>query len=326
MKILKPIEFLYQCLTWLRNRSYDYGFISRVKLTVPVVSVGNLSFGGVGKTPFTIWLAEQLSEDEVSVSVVCKSYKSLLNEAAQVDLKRENAAQYYGDEACLTQQKLPGCLVWSGPIKYKTAQAAVKLKPKIIIVDDGFSHRKLCREVDLVLIDAAVGFNAYQREPISELKRASGIVITKAQTVSLNEIEKLKKTIVINYPHLKNKIYIASTRISTELTDADVVYAFCGLATPDNFFKDLKKIGCKLLLTESFLDHQVYSESLQKKILARFFDLKNENKNVKIITTAKDYIKLTHPELAKLVQVADHQLVVDFQTKEDLIGQIRSAF
>ncbi|MEQ1723511.1 MAG: tetraacyldisaccharide 4'-kinase, partial [Pseudobdellovibrio sp.] len=176
MMSLKPIEKIYHLLVASKNYMYDRKFFKSKKISAPVISVGNLSFGGVGKTPCIIFLAEELSKTQ-KVSIITKSYKASLKEPAPVNLDIERAAALYGDEACLIQAKLPHCRVWSGPVKYQTALASLIERPQVVLLDDGFSHRQLCRNFDLILIDATVGFKDYQREPISSLVRSSAVII-----------------------------------------------------------------------------------------------------------------------------------------------------
>ena len=114
--MLKPLELLYHLASATKNTLYDLNLIQSKKLTVPVISIGNLSFGGTGKTPFIQFVAENLKATK-KIAIVSKSYKAQLKQAQRVDLNRENPAAFYGDEACLLQKSLPFCSVWSGPQK-----------------------------------------------------------------------------------------------------------------------------------------------------------------------------------------------------------------
>lgn len=324
MKYLKPLEFLYQGASRLKNFFYDRDIVHATDVGVPVISVGNLSFGGSGKTPCIIWLARELSV-ESRVAVVCRSYKTELDSPLKVDLNRKDAALVFGDEACLIQSELPQCTVWSGPSKTETAQAALKDKPQIILIDDGFSHRKLKRNFDLVLIDTTQGFEAYQREYAGELKRAQAVILTKTHLATAKQIDFLQAKISQQIPHLKDSIYRAATKIRVPVVKTKPLFAFCGLARPESFWQDLAKAGYQVINRMALTDHQKYTVHDQKKLVAQFLDAKNEHKDIQMVTTAKDRVKLSDPELLKIVHVVEHAFVVDEKTKEGLIAKIRSA-
>jgi tetraacyldisaccharide 4'-kinase len=324
VKLLKPLEFLYQSVSRLKNFFYDRDFAHATDVGVPVISIGNLSFGGAGKTPCIIWLARELAAKK-RITIVCRSYKSDLSSPLKVDLTKPDAALIYGDEACLIQSELPGCTVWSGPSKTETALAAVKDDhPQIILVDDGFSHRKLKRNFDLVLIDTTQGFESYQREYAGELKRAHAVILTKTHLASVRQIDFLKSKITEQIPHLKDSIFNAVTKINVPVSQAKPLFAFCGLARPESFWQDLAKAGYQVLKRTAFSDHQKYTDFEQKKIVAQFLDAKNEYKEIQMVTTAKDRIKLSDPELLKSVHVVQHAFDMDEKAKEALIAKIRS--
>ncbi len=199
--ILKPIQLLYEGLSNLKNFLYNYNFIKKTVIGIPVLSVGNLSVGGTGKTPCVCFLAQTLLEKKMfrSIGIVSRSYKTALKSPQKVDLTRPQAAQIYGDEPCLLQKKLPACSVWSGPQKYLTAKLAVTQETfDLIIVDDGFSHRKLHRHFDLVLIDVTAPLSEYQvlpqgrlREPLSQLHRAHALLLTKTNLVEQSKTQQI---------------------------------------------------------------------------------------------------------------------------------------
>lgn len=325
MKYLKPLEFLYQGASRLKNFFYDRDIVHATDVGVPVISVGNLSFGGSGKTPCIIWLARELAVEK-RITIICRSYKTELSSPLKVDLTKPDAALIYGDEACLIQSELPQCTVWSGPSKTETAEAAVKAdRPQIILVDDGFSHRRLKRNFDLVLIDTTQGFEAYQREYAGELKRAHAVILTKTHLASAKQIDFLKSKITQQIPHLKDSIYKASTKIKVPVAQSKPLFAFCGLARPEAFWQDLAKAGYQVIKRTALTDHQKYTAHEQKKLMAQFLDAKNEHKEIHMVTTAKDRVKLNDPELLKTVHVVEHAFDMDEKLKEGLIAKIRSA-
>jgi len=322
--LLKITEQIYHFLSGSKNLLYDYNLLKPVVLPVPVVSVGNLSFGGVGKTPCIILLAQHLSQGK-KVVVVTKSYKTPLKEPRKVNLSLGNAAEIFGDEACLIQTRLPQVEVWSGPDKTGTATAAMASRPDVILVDDGFSHRKLKRNFDLVLLDATVGFETYMREAEDNLKRASSVLITKANIAKPGQIESITKHVMQVAPKLRNEIYISTVHTTLKSDKADPLFVFCGLGRPESFLQDLRRQGYNVLFKEIFPDHHKYTAKEQSRIFAKYLDLKNENRNLQLITTQKDFVKLKNSDLLKNCQVAGHEMLMDSETEEVLIDKIRDS-
>lgn len=323
--ILKVSEQLYHFLSGAKNLLYDFKVLKPAELPVPVVSVGNLSFGGVGKTPCIILLAQHLSQGKKLV-IVTKSYKASLKGPRKVDLNVANAAGVFGDEACLLQSRLPHVDVWSGPDKTATATAAMNSKPDVILVDDGFSHRKLKRNFDLVLLDATVGFETYMREAESNLKRATAVLITKANLTTTAKVENMTKHIVAVAPQLHGQIFISTVHTTLKSDKSDPLFVFCGLGRPDSFLQDLKRQGYNIVFKELFPDHFHYSTKDQNRIFAKYLDLKNENRNLKLVTTQKDFVKIKNADLLKTCQVAGHEMLMDSESEEVLIDKIRDSF
>jgi tetraacyldisaccharide 4'-kinase len=323
---LKIFEHIYHFVSGSKNFLYDHDILQPVILPVPVISVGNLSFGGVGKTPCIILLGQHLSQNNKKLVIVSKSYKASLKNPQRVDLKMKSAASIFGDEACLIQSLLPRAEVWSGPNKTETAAASMRARPALILVDDGFSHRRLKRNFDLVLIDANEGFETYMRESRTNLKRAHAVLITKVNIYTSVQVEKIQEQIHKLAPHLRGNIFVSSVRTSLKLEKNDPLFVFCGLGRPQSFLSDLKKQGFNVVSQEIFPDHFEYTEKDQGRIFAKFLDLKNERRNLKLVTTQKDFVKLRNSDLLKHANVAEHEMVMDTELEEALIEKIRKSF
>lgn len=296
------------------------------RLQVPVISVGNLSFGGVGKTPCIVLLADEFQKNNHRVNVVCKSYKAELKAPQKVDLRTPNAVRLYGDEACLLKSKLAFCQVWSGPQKLETAKASLADFPSLILVDDGFSHRRLYRNFDLVLIDAGVGFDTYLRESQYNLKRAGAVLITKVNMAQKVSVDKIKEKIIQLAPELKESIFTSSVQTQVAVDKANPILVVCGLARPEAFIQDLQQQGFNVIEKIIFPDHHTYTDLDQKKIFAKYLDLKNMNRGLKIVSTEKDAVKFTNKDLKDHAVIADHKVLMDDQQKEALIEKIRKSF
>lgn len=325
MKFLKPIENIYHLLVETKNHFYNLQVLRTLKLPVPVLSIGNLSFGGTGKTPCVIFLAEELSKT-YKINIVTKSYKASLKEPQKVDLKLEKAAAQFGDEACLIQSKLEQCHVWSGPHKSMTAAMSLSSQPELILLDDGFSHRKLNRNFDLVLIDATVGFDVYLRESISSLKRASAILITKTNLANAAKLAEIKNTVQSRAPQLLQSFFVATVKTELNVEKSAPLYVFCGLARPETFIQDLIQQGFSVTDTKYYPDHFEYPEAEQKKIYAQYLDLQKKYKNIKLVTTEKDLIKITDMNLKSSLCLAQHKMEMESQQKGELLEKIRKSF
>lgn len=318
--ILKPIEFLYHILSAAKNVLYDFNLIGIESLDIPVISIGNLSFGGTGKTPFIEFIATEFKDRRVAI--VCRSYKTKSIKPQKVNLDIPDAAKIFGDEAVLLQKRLLFAEVWSGPSKSETAKACLVDQPDLILVDDGFSHRKLNRQVDIVLFDSSRIGIEYFREGLGSLKRAQCVVLMKTQLASIDKINQFKSMLMRRFPHLSDAIYEAKSDTSLNFENTVPLFVFCGIAKPDSFRESLLNKGFKIEKFLRFGDHQIYTEELQKKILQEFLDA-NVGGNLKLVATEKDFVKLDYVPLKNLVTVAEYQLQLLNNQKESLFEKIR---
>jgi tetraacyldisaccharide 4'-kinase len=310
--ILKPVEIIYHWLGDLRNFLFRKNILRSRRLSLPVISVGNISFGGVGKTPFIVFLANELSRDH-KITVISKSYRGSLKKPAQVEPAQP---EVFGDEACLLAQKLPQARVWAGPVKWKTAAAAQVQNDGLLLIDDGFSHRELARNFDLVLVDALAGVSGYHRERISSLGRASAILITRTNLAGADKTAKLKARLKAIVPDAL--VFTAISVSILKLQPQSEIFAFCGLGNPGAFKRDLELQGYIVRETRFFKDHHRFTEDEQLRLLA-------DRKNLKLVCTEKDFIKLTNEELKKQVHVVAHSLQMPETEKEGLLAQIRNS-
>jgi tetraacyldisaccharide 4'-kinase len=325
MKILRPLEKIYHIGSGLKNRLYDSKIIKAVELGVPVVSVGNISFGGVGKTPCIILLANELSK-YYRINIITKSYKATLQTPRLVDLSLDNAAAVFGDEACLISTKVKNSRVWSGPDKSATAQASLVDQPTLFLLDDGFSHRKLARNFDLVLIDATCGLDDLLRESKRNLNRASAVLVTKVNLVGSHSLSAIKQSVTEIAPHLEKLIYTSTVKTELQVDIKLPLFVFSGLGRPQSLIQDLQKQGYKIQNQMHFADHHSYTIEDQEKILTAFLNLKKQQPDLELVTTEKDFIKIFNPELKSLIQLTHHKIEISKEQKEVLIEKIRQSF
>lgn len=324
MKALRPFEMIYHTVVGAKNRLYDTGVLTGEKLPVPVISIGNLSFGGTGKTPCILFLAKELGE-EFKFNVVTRSYRADLTRPERVNLNRTGAAAVYGDEACLLQAHLPHAEVWSGPVKTDTARASLASSPDLILVDDGFSHRRLVRDFDLVLIDATAGLDDdYLREPIGSLGRASAVLLTKVNLAGPEAARSLCDRLQVRFPRLP--VFEATVSSVVPAPKKSGLFLFCGLGRPDSLVRDLELQGFTIHEKILFHDHYAYTAADETRILELYRAARKQRPNLVLLTTGKDMVKLQNPELRTCAAVPVHFLDMTGPQREALIAEIRKSF
>lgn len=297
---MKGKDFLYQA-----------GFADVIDLPVPVLSVGNLSVGGTGKTPVTDFLLREAERHGLKALVVSRNYKAQSRGIHRVDATRKNGAQFFGDEPFWLAQKHPQFPVYVGPMKAWTAVQAVKENEvDLVIVDDGFQHRGLHRDFDCVLLDATASEASERllpagrfREDFSALRRAELVIITKANWATSARVEKLKAKIPAGVEVVEMNFHL---KVPEALPNQSAVIAFCGIARPDVFKTSLENLSTaeseELQLNfeikefVTFADHHVYS----KKDVEDLLKTADRWHCEKILTTEKDFVKVQglalHPE------------------------------
>ncbi|WP_413288004.1 tetraacyldisaccharide 4'-kinase [Bdellovibrio sp. HCB337] len=304
MSGLKPLSFLYKKVAGLKNYLYDHDYVTALEMPIPVLALGNITMGGTGKTPVTDFCLKYFQRRRVKVAVVSRNYKALVSEAAQVNLDHENAAAYFGDEPVLLAQRNPQTDFFVGPVKFETAQLAVeKVSPQVIVVDDGFQHRQLYRDVDIVILDATEPLENYEcvplgraRESWESLARATAFVVSKvnlAQPAAVDALcEKLKefgKPIVpMSYELMRLLSIRGGPEKSLKGIAGQPVLLLSGIAQPSSFEKSLEKFSLEKRGHLVYKDHHPYSQTDIAEILEKWQKAGSPD----IVTTEKDFVKL----------------------------------
>lgn len=307
---------VFRCVVFLRDFLYRNGVFLSEECGAQVVSIGNLSAGGTGKTPITAALCrkviqsieasqgenEGLARDgRVRIGIVSRGYGRKSRGSLRVALG-VGAAETFGDEPVWLAEtlKVP---VQVGESKVRAAQDLVASEGlRLIVVDDGFQHRALQRHFDIVLIDASTPSwkrellpLGYFREPMSALLRADAVFLTKTESVSEEVIQELETLVRAhlrsNTPVIRwiQELEMAGPREATAVAGASVVL-LAGIANPRGFFDMIKSRfpSLKVIGTRSFSDHQVYTT----KMVARTIDFAREIGAEFVIATEKDCTKL----------------------------------
>jgi len=298
---MNPLTGLYGAATALRNTLFDRGVLPSRRLERPVVSVGNLSVGGSGKTPFVIALGKLLKARGIRFDVLSRGYGRKTRGVLIVE--PEGNAADFGDEPLLIARRL-GVPVIVGESRYEAGRVAeLKFQPQLHILDDGFQHRSVARDFDIVLMterdfDDRLLPSGRLREPLSSLARADVIVLPVG--------------LAVDHPALRQKPIwrIERELLLPSLPSAPVV--FCGIARPEQFFAQVRAAGIAPAAEIIFRDHHAYDlDDIQALIGARR-DLQAGG----FLTTEKDAINLA-PEQHCLepLAIAELKLTLDRPTE-----------
>lgn len=306
---LRILSLPYRVAIHLRNRGYDKpGAATRV--SVPVISVGNLTVGGTGKTPLVIDIAARLIARGLSPAVVARGYHA---EDGQPN-----------DEELLIRRRCPATSYVADPDRIAAAQEAItKCQADVIILDDGFQHRRIARDLDIVLIDATCPFGfdhllprGLLREPTSALLRADAIIVTRSDQVATAELARLLDRLhhlAPDAPHLTSSHRVTAIRTLDEnplapTLDNRRVIAFAAIGNPAAFRATLQRQGATVVREKWFRDHHRYTP-YDIAMLARLLSSVDD---ALLITTEKDAVKLTAIAGDLAARIAVVAIAIDF--------------
>jgi len=319
------LSFFYRLIINFRNWLYDHRIFKEVKLPCPVISVGNITVGGTGKTPCVIMLAQMLQENGFKPAILSRGYGgksvnpvNIVSDGHKILLGSETA----GDEPFLIAQVLKGIPVITGAKRIVAGKTAIhQFGSDVLICDDAMQHRQIFRDINLVLLDSQslrknnhVLPRGRLREPIAGMNRASAFVLTRANESrqTNNSIEKLVQTenIPIFRSIHKPKDIVKgdySTQKSISELKGKKVCAFCGIANPDSFRKTLSDAQTQVLSFDIFPDHHRYNKNELEKIKTRFIDCRADF----LISTQKDGTRLQEfPEFLNIVYMLRIELEI----------------
>lgn len=314
---MNPLCALYGAAVRLRNHRYDRGALKSYQLQGPVVSIGNLTVGGSGKTPFLIAVGELLQQRGVAFDVLSRGYRRATQGVALVN--PEGSPRNFGDEPLLIARKLRVPVI-VGEDRYAAGQfAEQRFGPQLHLLDDGFQHRRLARDFDIVLVtpeDARDSLlpTGRLREPLSSLARANAVVLTndmpcEGLPIAQQHLWRIRRDLSVP-PELKAPCF-----------------AFCGIARPDNFFEQLQAAGVVLAGRRSFRDHHAYTASDVRQLLG----LRRVYGASAFVITEKDAVNLqSYVAALAPLQVASVRMKLDdadvaLQTLLTAIGRRNSS-
>jgi tetraacyldisaccharide 4'-kinase len=300
---LNPLSAIYGAVAGVRNRLYDDAVLRARRLRGPVVSVGNLSTGGAGKTPFVAFLGDELQERGVAFDILSRGYGRKSAGVRLVDPAGSPAE--FGDEPLLLARKI-GAPVIVAESRYAAGLfAEKKFGPQLHLLDDGFQHRALGRDFDIVLLSSADLSDRLLpagrlREPLASLCRADALVFT-------NE---LAPSALVS---AKQLVWQLRRGIHIENPPARPI-AFCGIAHPERFFRALRSHGVEPAAQIVFRDHRAYTS----QDLARLLAARDHHNAGGFISTEKDAINLG-PYLDRLQPIATATVTLAFSHPADVV-------
>jgi tetraacyldisaccharide 4'-kinase len=270
--LLWPASVLYAIISRVRAWCYAQGVCRSRTLPGTVLSVGNITAGGTGKTPMVLWIAERLAEDGRHAAILTRGYRGTSDAGANGEAGAQGQPQ--SDEVALLRDRLAGKVqLGVGPERFKNGEALARHGVDWFVLDDGFQHLKLARNADIVLLDATDPFGGGRtlpsgrlREPVSALGRADLVVITRSVQSPAPAIEAIVRR------HTASPIFYTTTQLVSVLRvpRLDVALpledsrrarflAFCGIGNAAAFFGDLRAWGLQVAGERSFADHHVYT-------------------------------------------------------------------
>lgn len=308
-QFLVPFSGIYALAVSLRNFAYDCKIFKTHHLQVPVISIGNLTVGGTGKTPVTVSIACLLRDPpyQQSPAILSRGYRRK-SKGYQLVSSGEGpiwGVEKSGDEPHMIAEKLPGIPVAVDANRVRGGRYLFRhLHPSVILLDDAFQHRRIHRDLDIVLLDSRTQIHSNRllpagtmREPLSSLRRADLVVLTRFQTeaedaeILWNDLEQRLGEDHLCACDVKPVRYL-SIRDNIKLQFDDLrgkrIVAFCGIAKPDSFWEVLKKLNLEIAVLIRFPDHYRYRAKDAQKLVTVF----SEEKADYLITTEKDAVKL----------------------------------
>jgi tetraacyldisaccharide 4'-kinase len=323
---LASLSVIYEAAVSARNLAYENRWLS-AKLSWPVVSIGNLSVGGSGKTPLTIRLAELLTAEGVAVDILSRGYGRISYATERVDPSGD--ADRFGDEPLLIARRT-GVPVFVGASRYQagllaesaSAESPAFHLPAMHLLDDGFQHRQLARDVDIVVVhrtDFAERLlpAGRLREPLSAMRRADFLALRQEDFDLESRLHRLRVTAPILW--MQRSLTMPNELAGT----AGKVIAFCGIARPDEFFSALIARNINVELAITFADHHRYSRDDMNRLKTAAAEA---HANA-FVTTEKDAVRLD-PSLLQVLESAAPvrvaRLEVSLRDEASAVRQLRA--
>jgi tetraacyldisaccharide 4'-kinase len=302
-RFLLPLAPFYRGAVTARIAAYRQGWLRSSRLSVPVISVGNLTFGGTGKTPTVIALVRDLVRRGRHPAVLTRGYGRTVTEPVVLIGPEPTATvRVVGDEPLELAARLPGVPVVVDADRVRGGVEALTRGADILVLDDGFQHLRLDRDLDLLLVDAGDPWGGGRmpprgrlREPISGLARADAVLVTKVPQDPepiLTEVQRVVAEHVPEIPVLAARLEPTAVRrpegaAGPEVLAGERVLAVAGLGRPEGFAELLRRAGAEVVETRWFADHHEFTAAEVEAVVTEATAL-----DAVVVTTAKDAVKM----------------------------------
>jgi tetraacyldisaccharide 4'-kinase len=303
-----------------RNAAYDRGLLPVRSCAVPVVCVGNLTLGGTGKTPLVAWAARHLAAIGARPAIVSRGYGSVPGRRS--------------DEAAELGLLVPGVPHHADPDRVAAARGAVAAGAGSIILDDGFQHRRLARDLDIVAVDATDPFGCgflfprgLLREPLSGLGRADAVVLTRCSLVEASHRAKIRAALA---PHCRGRAVWAEadhrpvglrraegTTLPAEAVRGRRIAAWAGIGNPDAFRRSLAPLGAEIVGFRAYADHHAYTQADLADLAGWAAMCQAEM----LVTTLKDLVKIDRGDLGG-IPLAAVEIAIEFAAGDDELKEL----
>lgn len=334
--LLWALTPIYRVGVYRRNRRFDTDKIAVSKVDVPVISIGNLTTGGTGKTPLVIWLCRQVRRLDRRVAIVSRGYGAA---------KNQDRTSKPNDEAMELGQRLLDVPHLQNPNRFGSATIAIEeLETEAIVMDDGFQHRALDRDLDIVVVDATEPFGyghllprGLLREPVKNITRADFVVLSRCDQVSDEEVGRVEAELKRYRPNLP----IAKTKVQpstwmqhdgqekelsqfvpspTADTDSTEVFVCCAIGNPNSFLNTVTSTGVTVVGQTFFPDHHLYSRADMEAIAEAAI----QSGATAIVCTHKDLVKIGVNQFKGVPIYALVAEIVFLEGEPELLAAVKS--
>jgi tetraacyldisaccharide 4'-kinase len=300
---LWPLSKLFGLGVSLKNWSIESGKISVKKARIPVVSVGNITMGGTGKTPVLCELLEWAVKNNINVGVVSRGYGRAGTENEEVKWGQPEMAIRYGDEPTMIKNRFPSVPIFVGADRFKSIELMCASHPvQIVFADDAFQHRQLHRDLDILILDGMEDDANYEllplgraREPLVALKRAEVIILSRCNLVSKDRVQSLvgkvrrlsqSKALILELEYHAKTMRPLAGGSSQPINTGESSLLVSAVGRPDSIEKTLPDLLIRDHLI--FKDHHIFTKADVMAILKRYVELGSPQ----ILITEKDAVKL----------------------------------
>lgn len=333
--LASPLAACYGALGRTRAKLFERGVVSSYRASVPVVSVGNITLGGTGKTPLVIELAKLCVEQGWKPVIVTRGYKGKSISKIRVVSAADDADEV-GDEPLLIARILKSVPVVKSPSRQDGMKFALEeFSPTLFILDDAFGHLKVKRDIDIVIVDVYRGFGNRQifpagplREPLSALDRADIIALRMDKNGLLSNHKNLEKEVsrwapkarVLKISAGMDGIFYHGDKVEADTLEGKRFILFSGIANPQSFDSVVKSAGLKAVGHIAYPDHHKYTNRDMKFIIHRARQAGADA----LLTTEKDAVKLTEKILTGAPPLFVARMKLEVYEKEWLTELIKS--